>query len=64
MAHKVVELMFLDGVEFGMARPKKSSRYTPKKAKPVHGDIRERPHGDHSHTERWCENHQQWEPVD
>lgn len=46
-----------------MSRPKRSSRYTPKKAKPVDGEIRERKHGDHSHTERWCENHQQWEPM-
>jgi hypothetical protein len=47
-----------------MGRPtKKNSRYTPKKAKPVDGEIRERQHGDHSHTERWCEHHQQWEPA-
>ena len=46
-----------------MARPTGKSRVTPKKPKPKHGDIRERKHGDHFHTERWCENHKQWEPV-
>jgi len=46
-----------------MSRPKASSRYTPKKAKPQDGDIRNRKHGDHFHKERWCENHQEWEPV-
>jgi len=47
-----------------MARPKPSSRYTPKKEKARHGQLRRRQHGDHFHTERWCEHHQQWEPAD
>ena len=35
-----------------MSRPPgKSRRVTPKKPKPVHGDTRERKHGDHFHTE-------------
>lgn len=46
-----------------MSRPTGKSRVTPKKPKPVDGDIRVRKHGDHSHTERWCENHKQWEAV-
>ncbi len=45
-----------------MTRPKNTSRVT-KTQKPVDGQLRERKHGDHSHTERWCENHQQWEQV-
>jgi len=47
-----------------MTPPKASKRYTPKKPKPVDGQIRQRKHGDHFHTERWCENHKQWEPAD
>ena len=47
----------------GMSRPTGKSRVTPKKAKPVDGEIRRRKHGDHFHTERWCAHHQEWEPV-
>ncbi len=45
-----------------MTRPKNTSRVT-KASKPVDGELRQRKHGDHFHTERWCETHQAWEPV-
>lgn len=45
-----------------MSRPTGKSRVT-KKIKPVDGDRRQRKHGDHFHTEQWCENHQKWEQV-
>jgi hypothetical protein len=46
-----------------MSRPTNKSRVT-KVEKPVDGQMRRRQHGDHFHTERWCANHKQWEPVD
>ena len=45
-----------------MSRPTGKSRVT-KKTKPVNGEQRRRKHGDHFHTEQWCETHQEWEPV-
>ena len=47
----------------GMSRPSGKSRVTKPKAKPVDGDRRERKHGDHTHSERWCATHNQWEPA-
>ncbi len=46
-----------------MSRPKNTSRVT-KPSKPVQGQTRRRRHGDHHHTEVWCENHQRWEQTD
>jgi len=47
-----------------MARPTGKSRVTKPKPKPVDGEIRQRKHGDHFHTERWCATHKEWEPAD
>ncbi|MDC1389492.1 hypothetical protein N8342_06575 [Acidimicrobiales bacterium] len=46
-----------------MSRPTGKSRVTPKKPKPKDGEMRERKHGDHFHSERWCAHHKEWEPV-
>ncbi len=45
-----------------MTRPTNKSRVT-KPSKPVDGEQRQRKHGDHHHTEQWCETHKAWEPV-
>ena len=45
-----------------MTRRTNKSRVTAS-VKPVDGQQRRRKHGDHFHTERWCETHKAWEPV-
>lgn len=46
-----------------MTRRTGKSRVTKSEA-PADGDIRQRRHHDHVHTERWCAHHQRWEQVD
>ena len=50
-------------IVFTMSRPSGKSRVAKPKAKPVDGEMRERKHGDHTHSERWCATHNQWEPA-
>jgi hypothetical protein len=47
-----------------MPRAPGKGRVTKPKPKPVDGELRERKHGDHSHTERWSAERKAWEPVD